>query len=200
MDFVSEWVRALRAFDVTITFNLWFNTWCRIIPQAVSVRYGLSIGASCAPIVEGMMYLFGKWRHRQVRSLKRMFSTLAPIAYPIAKLLDYILGRNDTHTYKKAELKWNYRCFPIILCPGNWQVVLWTRSFLAFHRQGEEPLRDDEISILNGVLELNNKHVDSIMTPMEVRPSKCWCISSNVLSSLRMSLLSVPTGFSTMTP
>lgn len=34
-----------------------------------------------------------------------MFSTLAPIAYPIAKLLDYILGRNDTHTYKKAELK-----------------------------------------------------------------------------------------------
>ncbi|KAI0932818.1 hypothetical protein AcV7_000187 [Taiwanofungus camphoratus] len=97
-----------------------------IIPQAVSVRYGLSIGASCAPIVMGMMYLF------------------APIAYPIAKLLDYILGANEAHTYKKAELK----------------------SFLAFHRQGEEPLRDDEISILNGVLELNNKHVEMIMTPM----------------------------------
>ena len=43
------------------------------------------------------------------------------------------------------------------------------RSFLAFHRQGEEPLRDDEISILNGVLELNNKHVEELMTPMEVR-------------------------------
>ncbi|EPS99663.1 hypothetical protein FOMPIDRAFT_1163886 [Fomitopsis schrenkii] len=98
-----------------------------IIPQAASVRYGLSIGASCAPVVLGMMYLF------------------APIAYPIAKLLDWILGANDTHTYKKAELK----------------------SFLAFHRQGEEPLRDDEISILNGVLELNNKHVDELMTPME---------------------------------
>ncbi|KAH9920335.1 uncharacterized protein B0H18DRAFT_1086437 [Fomitopsis serialis] len=98
-----------------------------IIPQAASVRYGLSIGASCAPIVLGMMYLF------------------APIAYPIAKLLDWILGANDTHTYKKAELK----------------------SFLAFHRQGEEPLRDDEISILNGVLELNNKHVEELMTPMQ---------------------------------
>ncbi|KAL6301017.1 hypothetical protein BKA93DRAFT_739362 [Sparassis latifolia] len=98
----------------------------RIIPQAVSVRYGLSIGASCAPVVLAMMYIF------------------APIAWPISKLLDWVLGANDAHTYKKAELK----------------------SFLAFHRQGEEPLRDDEISILNGVLELNNKHVESIMTPM----------------------------------
>jgi CBS domain containing-hemolysin-like protein len=68
----------------------------------------------------------------------------APIAWPIAKLLDYVLGGNETHTYKKAELK----------------------SFLQFHRHGEEPLRDDEISILNGVLELNNKSVEGVMTPM----------------------------------
>ncbi|KAG6333305.1 hypothetical protein ID866_5782 [Astraeus odoratus] len=68
----------------------------------------------------------------------------APIAYPIAKILDNALGANETHTYKKAELK----------------------SFLQFHRTGEEPLRDDEISILNGVLELNNKNIESIMTPI----------------------------------
>ncbi|GJE92114.1 DUF21-domain-containing protein [Phanerochaete sordida] len=98
-----------------------------IIPQAVSVRYGLSIGATCAPIVLGMMYIF------------------APIAWPIAKLLDYVLGKSETHTYKKAELK----------------------SFLQFHRQGEEPLRDDEISILNGVLELSKKSVVDLMTPMK---------------------------------
>ena len=73
-------------------------------------------------------------------------SQTAPIAWPIAKLLDRILGASETHTYKKAELK----------------------SFLQFHRQGEEPLRDDEISILNGVLELNNKRAESIMTPMKV--------------------------------
>ncbi|KAH7923775.1 DUF21-domain-containing protein [Leucogyrophana mollusca] len=97
-----------------------------IIPQAVSVRYGLAIGARCAPFVLGMMYLF------------------APIAYPIAKLLDRVLGANEAHTYKKAELK----------------------SFLQFHRTGEEPLRDDEISILNGVLELNTKNVETIMTPI----------------------------------
>ncbi|KAG1756220.1 uncharacterized protein EDB91DRAFT_1091253 [Suillus paluster] len=98
-----------------------------IIPQAVSVRYGLVIGARCAPFVLGLMYLF------------------APVAYPIAKLLDHALGQNEAHTYKKAELK----------------------SFLQFHRTGEEPLRDDEISILNGVLELNTKNVETIMTPIK---------------------------------
>lgn len=59
-----------------------------------------------------------------------------PIAYPIAKLLDYVLGQDEGHTYKKAELK----------------------SFLQFHREGEEPLRDDEVStrcpsIVNALLE-----------------------------------------------
>lgn len=98
-----------------------------VIPQAVSVRYGLAIGARCAPFVLCLMYL------------------LAPIAYPTAKLLDYVLGQNEGHTYKKAELK----------------------SFLQFHRTGEEPLRDDEISILNGVLELNTKNVETIMTPIQ---------------------------------
>ena len=51
------------------------------------------------------------------------------------------------HTYKKAELK----------------------SFLQFHRTDEEPLHDDEISILNGVLELNTKNAETIMTPLKVR-------------------------------
>ena len=73
--------------------------------------------------------------------------SVAPIAWPIAKLLDHVLGKSDLHTYKKAELK----------------------SFLQFHRTGEEPLRDDEISILNGVLELNTRKVETIMTPMQVR-------------------------------
>ena len=31
----------------------------RIIPQAVSVRYGLAVGAQCAPLVLAMMYILG---------------------------------------------------------------------------------------------------------------------------------------------
>ena len=81
----------------------------------------------------------------------------APIAWPIAKLLDRILGSDEAHTYKKAELK----------------------TFLQFHRQGEEPLHDDEISILSGVLELGNKRADTIMTPMKVNPE--WVCPSPTL-------------------
>ncbi|BEI83001.1 hypothetical protein CcaverHIS002_0308690 [Cutaneotrichosporon cavernicola] len=97
-----------------------------VIPQAVCVRYGLQIGGACAPAVWAMMLTF------------------APIAWPIAKFLDWILGHDAGHTYKKAELK----------------------SFLQFHREGEEPLRDDEITILNGVLSLNDRKVNQIMTPI----------------------------------
>ncbi|KAJ6526205.1 hypothetical protein B0H10DRAFT_2450724 [Mycena sp. CBHHK59/15] len=97
------------------------------IPQALSVRYGRAIGSACALAVLALMYLF------------------APLAWPIAKLLDWALDVGDHgHTYKKAEWK----------------------SFLAFHRTGEEPLRDDEIGILNAVLELIAKSVEVIMTPM----------------------------------
>jgi len=99
-----------------------------IIPQALCARYGLKIGAKCSPFVLGLMWLF------------------SPIAYPVARLLDFLLGVDHGNTYKKAEL----------------------RSFLQFHRtDSEEPLRDDEISILNAVLELNTKKIESIMTPMK---------------------------------
>ena len=56
------------------------------------------------------------------------------------------MGAGRHQTYKKAELK----------------------SFLQFHRTGEEPLRDEELVILNGVLELNTKEVERIMTPLRV--------------------------------
>lgn len=92
------------------------------------------------------MYLFGNFNFLLPFSLSLKDTLLAPIAWPIAKLLDFILGANEQHTYKKAELK----------------------SFLQFHRTGEEPLRDDEIKILNGVLELNSKNVETIMTPLKV--------------------------------
>lgn len=78
----------------------------------------------------------------------------APIAYPIARILDWALRGKEHSTYKKEELK----------------------SFLQLHRTGEEPLRDNEIAIINGVLELNTSKVESVMIPMTV--SIAWSFLS----------------------
>jgi len=111
------------------------------------VRYGLAVGARCVPLVLAMMYILGlsPFLPASLSSLRNAPKS-APIAWPIAKLLDYVLGKDETQTYKKAELK----------------------SFLQFHRQGQEPLQDDEISILNGVLELGGRRAETIMTPIKV--------------------------------
>lgn len=95
---------------------------------AICARYGLRIGAVAAPFVLALMYIE------------------FPIAYPIAKLLDRLLGEEQGVTYKKAELK----------------------TFVGLHRQfGEETLNDDEVTIISSVLELGDKSVAQIMTPLE---------------------------------
>ncbi|KAJ7190988.1 hypothetical protein GGX14DRAFT_381590 [Mycena pura] len=76
--------------------------------------------------------------------VRALMYLLAPVAYPAACVLDALLGTDAACTYKKAQLK----------------------SFLQLHRTGAEPLCDDEISILNGTLELGAKSVEQIMTPM----------------------------------
>jgi metal transporter CNNM len=101
-----------------------------IAPQSVCVRYGLPIGAWMAPFVLCLMFL------------------LAPIAWPTAKLLDYLLGQDHGTTYKKAGLK----------------------TLVTLHRTlGESPterLNQDEVTIISAVLDLKEKPVGSIMTPM----------------------------------
>ncbi|KAI5291765.1 hypothetical protein KEM54_000287 [Ascosphaera aggregata] len=102
-----------------------------VIPQSVCVRYGLAIGASLAPVVLILMYLF------------------APVAYPTAKLLDHLLGEDHGTLYKKAGLK----------------------TLITLHKalgqQQAERLNQDEVTIIQSVLELKDKTVGSIMTPMK---------------------------------
>lgn len=99
-----------------------------IIPQSVSVRYGLSVGAWFAPFVLALMYI------------------TYPIAYPIALLLDWILGEDHGTIYKRAGLK----------------------SLVGLHKtMGAERLNDDEVTIISAVLDLKDKSVSSIMTPIE---------------------------------
>ncbi|CEP64526.1 Mam3p LALA0_S12e00870g [Lachancea lanzarotensis] len=98
-----------------------------IIPQSVCVRYGLEIGAFFCPFVELLMYL------------------MYPIAYPIALLLDWILGEDHGTMYKKSGLK----------------------TLVTLHRtMGVERLTKDEVIIISAVLDLKEKKVREIMTPL----------------------------------
>lgn len=72
-----------------------------------------------------------------------------PVAYPTAVLLDYILGEDHGTVYKKAGLK----------------------TLVTLHKSlGPSPsdrLNQDEVTIISAVLDLKDKPVGSIMTPMK---------------------------------
>ncbi|KAJ1965145.1 hypothetical protein GGI12_000955 [Dipsacomyces acuminosporus] len=98
-----------------------------IIPQSLCARYGLAIGAFFAYPVRILQYL------------------LAPLGYPIALLLDYVLGADHGITYKKAELK---------------ELV----SLSGAANGGS--LSIDEVTIIRGALELGEKLVIEVMTEL----------------------------------
>ena len=69
-----------------------------------------------------------------------------PLAYPTALLLDSVLGKEEGTTYKKAGLK----------------------TLVSLHRTlGTERLNDDEVTIITAVLDLKEKPVGDIMTPLK---------------------------------
>lgn len=73
---------------------------------------------------------------------------LAPVAWPTAKLLDYLLGEDHGTVYKKAGLK----------------------TLVDLHQtmgDAGHQLNSDEVTIISAVLDLKEKAVGSIMTPME---------------------------------
>lgn len=74
---------------------------------------------------------------------------LAPIAWPTAKLLDRLLGEDHGTVYKKSGLK----------------------TLVTLHKTlGTSPtdrLNQDEVTIISAVLDLKDKAVGDIMTPME---------------------------------
>ncbi|KAJ2848510.1 hypothetical protein IWW36_003253 [Coemansia brasiliensis] len=99
-----------------------------IIPQSLCARYGLAIGAFFVYPVRALQYL------------------LAPLGYPIAKLLDYTLGSDHGVIYKKAQLK-----------------ELVSLSDAAHGGN----LSADEVTIIRGALELSEKLVSDVMTDLD---------------------------------
>jgi metal transporter CNNM len=82
---------------------------------------------------------------------------LFPVAFPIAKLLDLLLGRNHGMVFGRLGLK----------------TLLMFHEGL--HHSARERLTVDEISLLSSALDFNGLRVSSVMTPI----SKVFSLSSD---------------------
>ncbi|KAI5706961.1 hypothetical protein M8J75_012902 [Diaphorina citri] len=97
-----------------------------ISPQAVCSRHGLMIGAKTINVTKVVMIL------------------TFPLAYPISKILDWILGEEIGNVYTRERLK---------------ELVKVTTEF--------NDLEKDEVNIISGALELRRKIVGDVMTKLE---------------------------------
>ncbi|XP_058084342.1 DUF21 domain-containing protein At4g14240-like isoform X1 [Magnolia sinica] len=117
----------LFAIVMSVTLVLAFG---EVIPQAICARYGLSVGANFVWLVRILMII------------------CYPIAYPMGKLLDYLLGHNESELFRRAQLK----------------------ALVSIHGQeagkGGE-LTHDETTIISGALDLTEKTAELAMTPIE---------------------------------
>ncbi|KAF7809956.1 DUF21 domain-containing protein [Senna tora] len=124
--FLDSLVTAWGAILISVTLILLFG---EIIPQSVCSRYGLAIGAAVAPVVRILVWI------------------CFPIAYPISKLLDFLLGKQHHALFRRAELK------TLVDLHGN-----------EAGKGGE--LTRDETMIIAGALQLTEKTVRDVMTPI----------------------------------
>ncbi|PIN13089.1 putative membrane protein [Handroanthus impetiginosus] len=124
--FLDKLLPPWAAILVSVTLILMFG---EILPQAICTRYGLTVGATMAPLVRLLLWVF------------------FPVAYPISKFLDWMLGKGHAALLRRAELK----------------------TFVDFH--GNEAgkggdLTHDETTIIAGALELTEKTAKDAMTPI----------------------------------
>ncbi|XP_022894562.1 DUF21 domain-containing protein At1g47330 isoform X2 [Olea europaea var. sylvestris] len=124
--FLDKLVPTWAAILISVTLILVFG---EILPQAICTRYGLTVGATVAPFVQLLLWAF------------------FPIAYPISKVLDWMLGKGHAALLRRAELK----------------------TFMDFH--GNEAgkggdLTHDETTIIAGALEMTEKTAKDAMTPI----------------------------------
>lgn len=118
----------ISAVILSVTVVLIFG---EIVPQAACSAYGLEIGAHSALFVRVLMFL------------------TAPLAVPIAWMLDRVLGHRQTALFRRGELK----------------------ALVDIHGEGQAfggHLTSDEVRIIKGALDLTHKRARAAMTPLDM--------------------------------
>lgn len=123
--FLDKLVPTWLAIILSVTFVLFFG---EVIPQAFCTKNALAIGATMVPVVKALMCLE------------------LPVTWPIAKLLDIILGHDTKHyLFKRADLA----------------------TLIEFHstHKGGDLQEVDEVRVMKGALRLRDTPVRAAMTP-----------------------------------
>ncbi|KAJ7157306.1 hypothetical protein C8R46DRAFT_1114083 [Mycena filopes] len=100
-----------------------------IIPQSLFTRHGLYLGAKMAGFTKFLIYFLGV------------------VAWPVAKLLEFVLGSHHGIIYRRAELK---------------ELIAMHSS----HATHGGDLRTDTVTIIGATLDLQEKVVRQAMTPI----------------------------------
>ncbi|MEW5311154.1 MAG: hypothetical protein WDW38_002892 [Sanguina aurantia] len=125
--FIDRLADPVTAIVLSVSVVLVFG---EIIPQAICSRYGLQVGAYSAGFVQVLMFL------------------CSPIAWPISKLIDTVLGDEHSALFRRSQLK----------------------ALVDIHSADAGfggSLNADEIHIIRGALDLTHKTAVSSMTPLD---------------------------------
>ncbi|EFN57253.1 hypothetical protein CHLNCDRAFT_16812, partial [Chlorella variabilis] len=136
--FIDRLLNPLAALLISVTAILIF---AEIAPQAVCKRYGLEIGAYCSWLVRGLRVL------------------TAPVAWPLAKLLDLLLGEESV-LFRRQELN----------------------ALISLHAEPQQDgsvgaLTTDEAQVIKGALDMASKTAEAVMTPL----AKVFMLSSEAV-------------------
>jgi len=82
--FLDALASPVTAVLLSVTAVLFFG---EIIPQSICSRFGLAIGAHCAPFVRALMMI------------------CSPVAWPLGKIIDFLLGSEHHVLYRRRQLK-----------------------------------------------------------------------------------------------
>ncbi|XP_026531920.1 metal transporter CNNM4-like [Notechis scutatus] len=107
-----------------------------ILPQSICSRHGLAVGANTVLITRFVMLV------------------TFPVAYPISKMLDYLLGKEMGTVYNREKLM---------------EMLRLTQPY--------NDLLKEELNIIEGALELRTKIVENVMTPLK----DCFLVSSDAI-------------------